>query len=388
MAHVRPRNADRARDDAPESRRRPRALHAALGPGLAVEAGRTSATRTTPRTTGACSGKCSTSCMRAGIPVPLTLYGSPRWANGGGGPNVLPTSGFGDFATAAARGSRGSASGPPGTSRTPGSSRRPSRRAPTSRRCSTPLTRRCTPRPARTASPAGSRRRARRRRAWRRSPSFRGCAPRTRGSTPTRRTPTRSAAARRRPVTPARRAATSRWRGWRRSARTSRAPSAPKPIWLTEYGYQTNPPDRLLGVSEALQAKYIGAAALRVWQERGVTMLIQFLVRDEPDVGHWQSGLFSAGGAAKPSYHAFALPLAQVSRHGSQRRAVGPGAPGLGRAHVRAPARRGRQLAGDRRHGTDERGRRLHAHGGASARDARPHPAPAVGWASPPLTVS
>ena len=34
----------------------------------------------------------------------------------------------------------------------------------------------------------------------------------------------------------------------------------PKPIWLTEYGYQTNPPDRLLGVSDVLQAKYIGAA--------------------------------------------------------------------------------------------------------------------------------
>ena len=26
-------------------------------------------------------------------------------------------------------------------------------------------------------------------------------------------------------------------------------------------------------------------------------MLIQFLVRDEPDIGGWQSGLFTAGGA-------------------------------------------------------------------------------------------
>ena len=32
-----------------------------------------------------------------------------------------------------------------------------------------------------------------------------------------------------------------------------------KPLWLTEYGYQTNPPDRLLGVSYALQAKYLVA---------------------------------------------------------------------------------------------------------------------------------
>ena len=44
-----------------------------------------------------------------------------------------------------------------------------------------------------------------------------------------------------------------------------------KPLWLTEYGYQTNPPDRLLGVSYALQAKYLGEAALRVWKQPGVT---------------------------------------------------------------------------------------------------------------------
>ena len=35
-----------------------------------------------------------------------------------------------------------------------------------------------------------------------------------------------------------------------------------KRIWLTEYGYQTNLPDRLLGVSPALQARYVGEAAL------------------------------------------------------------------------------------------------------------------------------
>jgi hypothetical protein len=89
------------------------------------------------------------------------------------------------------------------------------------------------------------------------------------------------------------------------------------PLWLTEYGYQTNPPDRLLGVSYALQSRYIGEAALRVWQQPGVTMLIDFLVRDEPSLGGWQSGLFTVAGVAKPAYHAFALPLAEVSRSGT-----------------------------------------------------------------------
>jgi len=91
-----------------------------------------------------------------------------------------------------------------------------------------------------------------------------------------------------------------------------------KPLWLTEYGYQTNPPDRLLGVSYALQATYIGEAALHVWMEPGATMLIQFLVRDEPNLARFQSGLFTVAGAAKPSASAFPFPLAQVSRSGSR----------------------------------------------------------------------
>jgi hypothetical protein len=99
-------------------------------------------------------------------------------------------------------------------------------------------------------------------------------------------------------------------------ADVTRAFGASTQLWLTEYGYQTNPPDRLLGVSYAAQARYLGEAALRVWRQPGVTMLIQFLVRDEPSIGGWQSGLFSAGGKAKPALHAFALPLAQVSRRG------------------------------------------------------------------------
>jgi hypothetical protein len=106
-------------------------------------------------------------------------------------------------------------------------------------------------------------------------------------------------------------------------------------LWLTEYGYQTNPPDRLLGVSWALQATYIGAAALHVWQQPGATVLIQFLVRDEPSLGGWQSGLLTVGGTEKPSYHAFALPLAQVSRQGVKAVLWGQVRPGYGaRAYV------------------------------------------------------
>jgi hypothetical protein len=88
------------------------------------------------------------------------------------------------------------------------------------------------------------------------------------------------------------------------------------PVWLTEYGYQTNPPDRWLGVSQALQARYIGQSALRVYRQPQVTLLIQFLVQDEPSLPRWQSGLFDVGGAPKLAASAFPYPLAQVTRRG------------------------------------------------------------------------
>ena len=104
----------------------------------------------------------------------------------------------------------------------------------------------------------------------------------------------------------------------------------PKPLWLTEYGYQTNPPDRLLGVSWAAQASYVGQAALRVWKQPGATVLIQFLIRDEPSLGGWQSGLTTAAGAPKPSLHAFSLPLAEVARRGARAVLWGQVRPGSG----------------------------------------------------------
>jgi hypothetical protein len=87
-------------------------------------------------------------------------------------------------------------------------------------------------------------------------------------------------------------------------------------VWLTEFGYQTNPPDPYLGVSPARQTLYIGEAALRAYLEPKVDMLIQFLIQDEPELDRWQSGVMTANGKLKPSYLALRLPLAEVSRVG------------------------------------------------------------------------
>jgi Cellulase (glycosyl hydrolase family 5) len=89
-------------------------------------------------------------------------------------------------------------------------------------------------------------------------------------------------------------------------------------IWLSEYGYQTNPPDRLLGVSPALQARYVGEGAYVAYRTARVELLIHFLVRDEPNLARFQSGLLTLAGKAKPAYAAYQLPLAQTARSGSR----------------------------------------------------------------------
>jgi hypothetical protein len=130
-----------------------------------------------------------------------------------------------------------------------------------------------------------------------------------------------------------------------------------KPIWLTEYGYQSNPPDRLLGVPLATQARYVAEAAQRAHALPRVQMLIHFLVRDEPDVARWQSGLFDAHGAAKPALRAFTLPLVQLARSGSRATLWGQVRPGRGAQGYRLQiATRGRKLAAVTTGRTDTRG--------------------------------
>ena len=78
-----------------------------------------------------------------------------------------------------------------------------------------------------------------------------------------------------------------------------------KPIWITEYGYQTRPPDKFFGVSWKTQAKYLSQSYAIARKNRRIGMFVWFLIRDERALRGWQSGFFTASGARKPSYTAF-----------------------------------------------------------------------------------
>jgi hypothetical protein len=130
-------------------------------------------------------------------------------------------------------------------------------------------------------------------------------------------------------------------------AETKRAFGA-KPIWLTEYAYQTG----RLGVSQRRQAELIGQSSLRVWRAPRVEMLIHYLVRDEPDDGRFQSGLFHHTGRPKLAAAAFPFPLATARRRGATALLWGQIRPRAGRQPYRLQVRtRGgwRAVTGTRR---------------------------------------
>jgi hypothetical protein len=92
------------------------------------------------------------------------------------------------------------------------------------------------------------------------------------------------------------------------------------PIYLTEYGYQTNPPDPYETVTPRTQAEYLNAADYIAYRDPRVRSVGQFLLYDSgPDprftpneFGYWdtfQTGLAFAGGQAKPAMYAYRLPI-------------------------------------------------------------------------------
>ena len=80
----------------------------------------------------------------------------------------------------------------------------------------------------------------------------------------------------------------------------------PRHLWITEYGYQTKPPDQVFGVSWSNQARYLTQAFAIARKNPRIDMMIWFLLKDQPDLSGWQSGLMTVDGRLKPSFAAYA----------------------------------------------------------------------------------
>jgi hypothetical protein len=78
-----------------------------------------------------------------------------------------------------------------------------------------------------------------------------------------------------------------------------------KPLWITEYGYQTKPPDAIFGVSWAKQAAYLREAYEIAKKNPRIDLFTWFLLEDSPSLDSWQSGLMTASGRPKPAFAVF-----------------------------------------------------------------------------------
>lgn len=77
-------------------------------------------------------------------------------------------------------------------------------------------------------------------------------------------------------------------------------------LWITEYGYQTSPPDDIFGVTYRAQSTYLRQAFDLAKRDPHIDMFVWFLLRDEPTLAGWQSGLLTAQGTPKPAWATFA----------------------------------------------------------------------------------
>jgi hypothetical protein len=92
------------------------------------------------------------------------------------------------------------------------------------------------------------------------------------------------------------------------------------PVFLTEFGYESNPPDPRNGIPYLRQAQFNELADFLAYNDPRVLATTQFLVRDVGPLTkypkgsrlYWftyQSGLYSVGGRAKPAAFAYTLPF-------------------------------------------------------------------------------
>ena len=84
-------------------------------------------------------------------------------------------------------------------------------------------------------------------------------------------------------------------------------------VFIDEYGVQTNPPDKLQGLSPTKQSEYYQQVSYMMWKNPRVKLLAFYLWHDEPYTQAkswaWQSGMYTNSGVIKPSGKSFPNPF-------------------------------------------------------------------------------
>jgi hypothetical protein len=93
------------------------------------------------------------------------------------------------------------------------------------------------------------------------------------------------------------------------------------PIYSTEFGYQTNPPEKILGTTDPKTAAvYLNWSEYLFWRDPRVASYDQYLLTDPPK-GNFATGLEFASGVPKATYAAYRMPIylpVASFKHGQQ----------------------------------------------------------------------
>jgi hypothetical protein len=91
--------------------------------------------------------------------------------------------------------------------------------------------------------------------------------------------------------------------------------SGPVGFWVTEFAWDTSPPDPR-GLPSALHARWTSEALYRMWKA-GVSMVTWWRIQDDPfPQSYYQSGFYTVSGRAKRSLRAFRFPVVAFRRGG------------------------------------------------------------------------
>lgn len=85
-------------------------------------------------------------------------------------------------------------------------------------------------------------------------------------------------------------------------------------VYITEFGFQTRPPDQFSNVSLAEQAKYINESDRLFFGDRRIKAVNQYELSDPPELFEFNMGLRFTNGVKKPSYDAYRLPIVVTRR--------------------------------------------------------------------------
>jgi hypothetical protein len=96
----------------------------------------------------------------------------------------------------------------------------------------------------------------------------------------------------------------------RKAVRAGRAIGGPKQLWVTEFSYESKPPNPY-ALSLKKQARWLEESFYIMWKQ-GVRVAVWYLIRDQSenyDPNFYYSGIYTFAGKKKPAAQAFRFPF-------------------------------------------------------------------------------